>query len=609
MITFLGTAQQDEEVLLYYLQNKNGQTFFKVVKSSDGFRFNDSAKYVILTDDKQKEEKNFDWKSFRIGKQASQFLLTYLPAPKAATALLAAWSSDLIRFKKLGKIEEVKETATLVPDYKYKNHSVMYFGSKEIKLAYSTDFTHWKADDNVVLAPHAGHFDDKAIEVGNAFNINDEHILLTYYSVEQKDKKTKYIPGAALFDKKDPTKLLWRTTHPLWEVPKDLEHDTMRPLGSAIVHDELILYWVVNEDTVFAISCPIPHEETGLGHKIFSTIFKKAPHNPIIAPRPDKAWESRATFNSAAVYEDGKVHFVYRALGDTDLSVLGYATSTDGLNIDERSDEPIYIPREPFETPGQKVFKTFADHFMSGGGYGGVEDPRITKVDDKFYMTYVAFDGANPPRVALTSITVNDFLNRKWDKWERPKLISAPGMVNKNAVIFPEKINGKYVVYHRIYPNVLIDYVDDLEFEDKYLTGHHFIPPRKTHWDSKKIGAGAPPIKTEDGWLFVYQSVGHQDPGRYKIGAMLLELDNPSKVITRTVAPIVSPDEAYENDGFKAGVVYPCGAAVVDGQLHVYYGGADTVVAAASTDLKHFLKKMKQHREPKLHRVHTPATN
>lgn len=608
MVTFLGTAQQDEEVLLYYLQNKNGQTFFKVVTSSDGFHFNDNAKYVIITDNKQKEEKNYNWKGFRIAKQGEQFILTYIPSAKTAMTLLSAWSTDLIRFRKLGKIEEVKETGTIVPDYKHKNHSVMYFGSKQIKIAYSTDFTHWKADDAVVLSPHKGHFDSSAIEVGNAYNINDEHILLIYYSVVQKDKHIQYIPGAALFDKKEPSKLLWRTDHPLWEVPKELEHDTMRPLGSAIVHDELILYWVVNENSVFAVASPIPHEETGLGHKVFSAIFKKFHNNPILSPRPNVPWDSRAAFNSAAVYEDGKVHFVYRALGDTDLSVLGYATSKDGLTIDERSDEPIYIPREPFETPGQKVFQTFADHFMSGGGYGGVEDPRITKVDNKFYMTYVAFDGASPPRVALTSITVDDFLNRRWDNWEKPKLISAPGMVNKNAVIFPEKINGKYVVYHRIYPNVLIDYVDDLNFEDRYLTGHHFIPPRKGYWDSKKIGAGAPPIKTEDGWLFVYQSVGYQDPGRYKIGAMLLDLDNPSKVITRTVAPIVSPDEPYENEGFKAGVVYPCGAAVVDGQLHVYYGGADTVVAAASVDLKHLLKKMKQHKEPKLRKVRTPVT-
>jgi predicted GH43/DUF377 family glycosyl hydrolase len=292
-------------------------------------------------------------------------------------------------------------------------------------------------------------------------------------------------------------------------------------------------------------------------------------------------------------------------LGDTDLSVLGYATSKDGITIDERSKEPIYIPREPFETPGQKAFKTLAEHYVSGGGYGGVEDPRITKVNDRFYLTYVAFDGANPPRSALSSISVKDFLDRKWDKWNTPKLISSPGMVNKSAVVFPEKVNGKYVVMHRVYPNILVDYLDDLNF-DNYLQGHYFIPPRKTHWDSKKIGAGAPPIRTKDGWLLIYQSVGHQDPSRYKIGAMLLDINNPTKVLYRTNRPLIAPDVSYENEGHKAGVVYPCGAVTMNGDLFVYYGGADTVVCAAKQNLNTFLDQMKYNQEPTLRRVNAP---
>lgn len=606
MITFIGTAQKDKEAFLYFYREKSGLTFFNVVTSRDGFEFTDKGKYVIVTDEKQKEEKNYNWKGFRISKQGEQYVLTYLLNKKAKSSLQFAISTDLIRFKKAEKIAEISETAAIVPDFSYKDHHVMFYGENEIKQAYAQNLTDWKADDKPLLSPRKDHFDDGDLEVGNAY-LTDGHILLTYYVKKTVHKVTHYVAGAALFDQNDPSKLIWRADDPLWTLPSDLHADSMVPLGSAILGDELILYWAINHTTVFAVACPIPTPHTTLKDKDFSLHFKKADNNPIIAPRPHVPWDSRAAFNSAAVYEDGKVHFVYRALGDTDLSVLGYASSKDGITIDERSDEPIYIPREPWETPGNHAFKTFADHFMSGGGYGGVEDPRITKVDDKFYMTYVAFDGANPPRVALTSITVDDFINKRWDKWESPKLISSPGMVNKNAVIFPEKVKGKYVIYHRIYPNVLIDYVDDLNFDDNYLQGHHFIPPRKGHWDSKKIGAGAPPIKTEDGWLFVYQSVGHQDPSRYKIGAMLLDLEDPSKVITRTSSPIVSPVETYENDGFKAGVVYPCGAAVVDGQLHVYYGGADTVVCAASTDLKHFLKQMKMHREPKLRRVKTPV--
>jgi predicted GH43/DUF377 family glycosyl hydrolase len=181
-------------------------------------------------------------------------------------------------------------------------------------------------------------------------------------------------------------------------------------------------------------------------------------------------------------------------------------------------------------------------------------------------------------------------------------------MVNKNAVIFPEKVNGKYVVFHRVFPNVLVDFVDDLKFDD-YLKGQYVITPRKNHWDSKKIGAGAPPIKTKDGWLFIYQSVGHQDSSRYKIGAMVLDINDPTKVLYRCNEPLIAPDMPYENEGHKAGVVYPCGAVVKDDNLFVYYGGADTVVCAASENLDKFLYQMKHSQAPKLHPVKSPVFN
>jgi predicted GH43/DUF377 family glycosyl hydrolase len=189
-----------------------------------------------------------------------------------------------------------------------------------------------------------------------------------------------------------------------------------------------------------------------------------------------------------------------------------------------------------------------------------------------------------------------------------PKLISAPGMVNKSAVVLPRKVKGKYVVLHRVYPNILVDYLDNLEFND-YLQGHYFIAPRKNFWDSKKVGAGAPPMETKDGWLLIYQSVGYQDPGRYKIGAMMLDINNPAKVLYRTHMPIIEPEESYENEGFKAGVVYPCGAVIMKDKLHIYYGGADTVVNAASADLDTFLSEMKHHQEPTLTRVQSTLFN
>jgi predicted GH43/DUF377 family glycosyl hydrolase len=605
MIRLLGTTEKKGEIYLFYSYAKQAKYFFKIITSSDGFEFNGLTKYVIVTDAKGREEPKYDWTDFLVTQQKQQYVVTYKVNTKGNDNLYIATSEQMLRWKKIGKIENIKEVGSLIPDYQHRNRHVLYFGEKDIKLAYSSQLEKWKIEEQTILQSREGFFDHGALQVAKVYN-EEDHILLFYYVKHTYAQNTHYSVGAAGIDKKDPTKVLWRLDKPLWETPDTLKHEPMRPLGIEKHDGQLISYWVINDTSVYAVSSALPGKGLSIKEKHAIILLKKHEQNPIIAPNPAHKWESRATFNSAALYEDGKVHFVYRALGDSDLSVLGYASSSDGITIDERSDDPIYIPREPFETPGGNAFNSFADHFVSGGGYGGVEDPRITKIDDTIYMTYVAFDGANPPRVALTSIPVKDFLGKQWDKWKKPKLISAPGMVNKNAVIFPEKINGKYVIFHRVYPNILVDVVDDLDFNGTYLQGQYFIPPRKNYWDSKKIGAGAPPIKTKDGWLFIYQSVGKQDPGRYKIGAMLLDKNDPTKVLYRANNPIVSPDAHYENNGFKAGVVYPCGAVVKDNTLLVYYGGADTVVCAAQEDLDVFLKQMKQTQEPKLRRVKSP---
>lgn len=338
--------------------------------------------------------------------------------------------------------------------------------------------------------------------------------------------------------------------------------------------------------------------------------LEKHDGNPVIAPVAANDWETKATFNPAAVEVSGKVYMAYRAIGEADRSVLGYAASEDGLFFDERDDLPMYIPRADFEgsIPPEfrgKHYTADSPYVSGGGGWGGVEDPRLTVIGDRVYMTYVAYDGWRPPRVALSSISLDNFLLKVWE-WTQPVLISPPHIVNKNAVIFPEKVNGKYVIFHRVYPDILIDFVDDLEAFDGqtvWLKGEYRIRPRKDYWDSKKVGAGPPPIKTEHGWLLIYQAVGYQDPGRYKIGAMLLDLDDPTKVIARSDQPILEPEEWYENDGWKAGVAYPCGAVIKDGKLIVYYGGADTVVCSASADLKIFVKQLMTTKKPKLNGI------
>jgi len=328
--------------------------------------------------------------------------------------------------------------------------------------------------------------------------------------------------------------------------------------------------------------------------------------NPILRPDEKHQWETKAVFNPAAIFEDGKVHILYRAIGETDVSVLGYASSFDGLHINERLDKPVYVSREPFEGANQShpySPQSPGIYISGGGGSGGCEDPRLTKISSQVYMTYVAYNGYGPPRVALSSIHIDDFLKHKWN-WKKPALITPPHIVDKNACILPEKINGKYVIFHRVFPNILIDFVDDLDFDGKtrWLVGQFKIPTRalSSDWDNRKVGCGPPPIKTKDGWLLIYQAVGSRDESRYKIGAMLLDLKDPTKVLARTRTPILEPIASYENEGWKAGVVYPCGAVVIKDRLFVYYGGADKVVCVASTKLDYFMEHLAtDHKETK----------
>lgn len=310
-----------------------------------------------------------------------------------------------------------------------------------------------------------------------------------------------------------------------------------------------------------------------------SVKLKRYEGNPILQPKPKHFWETKAVFNPAAVYEGGKVHLVYRAMAEDNTSVLGYASSPDGFNVEERLAEPIYLPKEPFE-------------MKKNPGNSGCEDPRITKIGDRFYMCYTAYDAKNPTRVALTSIKVEDFLAHRWN-WEKPVLISPPGIDDKNACILPEKIDGKYFIFHRFNPCIWVDFVDELSFgEDKWIKGDAWFKPRTDKWDSRKIGIAAPPIKTKDGWLLLYHGVSETD-NKYRVGAILLELNNPTQAIARTDYPLLEPEMEYEKEDHISHAVFPCGTVVIKDDLFVYYGAADKVVAVATVNLETLLKDLK----------------
>jgi len=312
---------------------------------------------------------------------------------------------------------------------------------------------------------------------------------------------------------------------------------------------------------------------------------------PVIYPSEENHWESVATFNPAAIKLDGKIHLLYRAIGRDSISRIGYAFSEDGVNF-KKYPKPVYEIQFDHEPGGCNIEKSFVS--SRWGCNFGCEDPRATEIkdDSKIYMCYVFFDGKSNPKIALTSIYTHNFA-RKWE-WEEAKIISPPGITVKSACILPEKVNNHYVVFFRIFPSIFIDFIRDLRDLDgksKFLQPKHMIPPRKGKWDSLKIGMGAPPIRTREGWLGIYYGVDEKDPYyRYRIGAMLLDSKDPTRVICRSDAPILEPEPPYEDR-----IAYPCGAVVNGDRLYVYYGANDKFVCVATAYLDEFLDGLLNH--------------
>ncbi len=333
--------------------------------------------------------------------------------------------------------------------------------------------------------------------------------------------------------------------------------------------------------------------------KVETVALQKPEENIILAPNPENEWEAWQTFNPGVILLENKVHIIYRAIGKDGISRLGYAISEDGFTITERLSYPIYEHKK-ISSDSQSYLCYLPYTYGSGFGLGGAEDPRIVRVgeEDTLYMTYTALDGGI--RIGLTSIKVEDFLNKNW-KWKEPTLISPPGEIHKNWVIFPEKIKGKYAILHSISPKILIEYRETLEFKPgEYIQSFYsgYISDPEDRWEGWVRGAGAPPLKTKLGWLLFYHAQEKGDFGKYKVGVMLLEKENPENIIFISRNPILEPDEDYQTNGFKPGVVYASGAIIKDGKILVYYGSADSFISVSFADLEEFLSALMRQAKP-----------
>jgi len=332
--------------------------------------------------------------------------------------------------------------------------------------------------------------------------------------------------------------------------------------------------------------------------------LQRVKENPILKPNPNNAWEELCVLNPAVIFneDDNKFYMFYRcAANDKKHTMsLGLATSTDGVNFVRYSDKPILTGDE------------------GGLDEGGIEDPRIVKMGSYYYLTYASrvfhsgqywrddkeyfgFQPEHGPRSLIYNNTLTHLaVSKDLIHWKKLGRITDPRFDDRDVVIFPDKVSGKYAMLSRGmercgegYPNknpaIYISYSDDLQIFDNYK----LLMQGETEWESFKIGASCPPLKTEDGWLFIYHGVSEKD-SKYRVGVALLDLDNPEKILYRTKNYIFEPEEEFETNGYYSGCVFPTGIVNRDGKLFIYYGAGDKVIGVATCMLDELLKFVKE---------------
>lgn len=290
------------------------------------------------------------------------------------------------------------------------------------------------------------------------------------------------------------------------------------------------------------------------------------PANPILLPDPTSDWECYNVFNPSVIHHGGLFHMHYRAQGLDWASRIGYAVSEDGIHWN-RMRRPVLGP-------------------VDGTDSRGIEDPRVTELDGVFYMAYTAygreFQGEGEPTHAGGGILPMLAWSRNLITWERIGPI-VRGEDNKDHVLFPRKIGGRYAALHRRRPHVWLAYSDDLRTWREEDMAAIYGPREDNWWDNKSVGSNGLPIETEHGWICINHAYDHDHV--YRFGVVLLDLDDPTRVLHRPKEPIYWPQELWELRGDVPNVVFSNANPVVDGTVYVYYGGGDHVVGLATCRL------------------------
>jgi len=328
----------------------------------------------------------------------------------------------------------------------------------------------------------------------------------------------------------------------------------------------------------------------------------------IILEKTDLEFENKGVFNPACIQADGITHMFYRAINRSDVSSIGYC-QLKGNKVIKRLTHPILFPEHDWEKMG-------------------VEDPRITLLDQTFYLFYTAFDGQNARIAYATSTDLVNFVKKGllspnityeeageilrqenireeyfiWKRYLETKFKGLNLLWDKDALLFPKKISNKFALIHRIRPDMQIIYFQNFkDLTDDYwkvylkqLKKYILLEP-KFQFENRYIGGGCPPIETKDGWLIIYHGVEDTPFGNIYHGcAALLDLKNPLKVLGRLKEPLFSPKDPWEKSGVTNNVVFPTGAVIRNKRLYIYYGAADKLIAAKSVDLAELLTQLKK---------------
>ena len=334
----------------------------------------------------------------------------------------------------------------------------------------------------------------------------------------------------------------------------------------------------------------------------------------ILLTKTALSFEIEGVLNPAAIGDGGSVHLFYRAVAKGNHSSIGYCKLKGPITVEERLEEPKLFAQFDYESHG-------------------MEDPRIVRIDDLYYLTYTAYDGVNALGALATSkdllqwdklglivpqVTYDEFsrlsecrcpIHTKYLRYNEQgrggfeKLGKKILIWDKDVMFFPRKINGKLYFLHRIKPDIQIVSVNNLEelntefWENYFLNFLDYIvlAPKYDH-EVSYIGGGCPPIETEHGWLLIYHAVHDTINGYvYSACAALLDLENPQKEIARLPYPLFKPEHDWELKGDVNNVCFPTGTALFDDTLYIYYGAADEQIAYASVSMAALMKELVLH--------------